>query len=212
MLWRELALKKKLIIAAIVVAVIVIGIAGFAVFGVLNLFNIGISPLVTAGSQEQTGRRLEVSFSYDKQLMVASSQYAIWIEDMSGNYVNTLYVTRYTAKEGFHRRPKSIPLWVSAARPSEMHTSEIDAISGATPRSGSYRVYWDFTDSSGNLVTGTEYRYFFEATMYNDDDVMYSGVITIGSSEWEQHPVPSYTVSDSEYKAMITSVRVAYYP
>ena len=205
-------MKKKLIIAAIVVVAVVAGIAVFAAMSVYNLFNIGISPLVAATDQARTGRRLEVSFTYDKQLLVASSQYAIWIEDMDGNYINTLYVTGYTAKEGYHRRPKSIPQWVSAASPSEMSTSEIDAISGATPRSGDYRVYWDFTDSNGNQVTGTEYRFFFEATMYNDDDVMYTGIITIGNSEWTQNPIPEYSVPNSEYKEMITNVRVAYYP
>ena len=209
---RRIILKKKLIIAAIVVALFIVGIAVFAATSIFNLFNIGISPLEKADGKEQTGRRLEVSFSYDKQLMVASSQYAIWVEDMGGNYVDTLYVTRYTAQEGYHRRPKSIPQWVSVANPAEMQPLEIDVISGATPRSGAYRVFWDFTDRSGNLVTGDEYRYFFEATMYNDDDVMYSGVISIGNDEWEQFPIPEYSVPNSEYKAMIENVRVAYYP
>jgi len=205
-------MKKKLIIAAIAVGVVMVGIASFAAISIFNIFNFGISPLVTASTQGQTGKRLEVSFVYDKQLIVASSQYAIWIEDMDGNYINTVYVTRYTAIEGYHRRPKSIPIWVSAARPSDRSQTEIDAISGATPRSGEYRVYWDFTDRNGNPVTETEFRYFFEATMYNDDDVMYSGTMQIGNDAWEQFPTPEYTNPNSDFKAMITNVRIAYYP
>jgi len=48
--------------------------------------------------------------------------------------------------------------------------------------------------------------------MYNDDDVLYSGVVTIGEEAWNYMPTPEYTVPDSKYKDMITNVRVAYYP
>jgi hypothetical protein len=93
-----------------------------------------------------------------------------------------------------------------------MSSSEIDVIAGATPRPGDYLAVWDFTDRNGNMVTGTEFRYFIEATMNNDDDVLYTGVITIGEEAWEYSPMPEYTVPDSDYKAMITNVRVAFYP
>jgi hypothetical protein len=48
--------------------------------------------------------------------------------------------------------------------------------------------------------------------MYNDDDVLYSGVVTMGDEAWEYYPVPEYTVPDSAYKAMITNVQVSYFP
>jgi hypothetical protein len=93
-----------------------------------------------------------------------------------------------------------------------MHSSEIDAISGATPKPGDYTVYWDFTDSQGELVTGGQYRYFIEGTMYMNDDVLYSGIITLGEESWEEYPRPRYSVPDSEYKAMLSNIRVTYYP
>jgi len=201
-------LKKKLIIITLVAALF-LGLA--IIVKVKNPFNFGISPLVAAGGQKQTGKRLEISFSYDSLLLVASNQYAFWIEDMDGNYINTLYVTRYTAGEGYRRRSQSIPKWVSAARPGDMRSSEIDAITGATPRPGNYVAYWDFTDSKGELVTGTQYRYFVEGTMYMDDDVLYTGVINVGTESLEEYPIPEYSVFDSEYKAMLSNVRVAYY-
>ena len=205
--------KKKIRIAIILaILAIILIVGGFMAVRIYNPFNTGISPLLTANGQEQTGKRLEISFSYEKQRMIASSQFAFWIEDMDGNYVDTLYVTRYTAQEGHHRRPKSIPLWVTAARPADMLPAEIDAIAGATPRSGDYRVIWDFTDSSGNSLTGTQYRYFIEGTMFNDDDVLYSGIITVGEEAWAEHPTPEYSVPDSSYKAMLDAVRVAFYP
>jgi ABC-type uncharacterized transport system auxiliary subunit len=34
-----------------------------------------------------------VTFDYEKQSGSASNQYSVWIEDMDGNYINTLYAT-----------------------------------------------------------------------------------------------------------------------
>lgn len=202
-------LRKKFIIITLVAALF---LTSAIVVKVKNPFNFGISPLMTAGEQTQTGKRVEISFSCDNLLLVASNQYAFWIEDMDGNYVDTLYVTRYTAGEGYRRRPKSIPKWVSAANPNDMRSSEIDAITGATPKPGDYVVYWDFTDGKGELVAGTEYRYFIEGTMFMDDDVLYSGIIKVGEEQWEEYPTPEYSLPDSEYKAMLSNVQVSYYP
>ena len=204
--------KRKVIIIVSAIFAAFLILIGIIAVRFLNPFNIGISPLRTANDAEQSGRRLEITFSYEKQRMVASSQFVFWIEDMDGNYVDTLYVTRYTAIEGYHRRPKSLPQWVAISKPGNMPSSEIDAIAGATPKSGDYRVYWDFTDSTGNLVTGSQYRYFIEATMYNDDNAVYSGVITISDEAWHEYPAPEYSVPASEYKSMIGAVRVAYHP
>ena len=93
-----------------------------------------------------------------------------------------------------------------------MSSSEIDAISGATPFSGDYKVTWDFTDRNGNPVTETQYRYFFEGTMNNNDNVLFSGIINVGDEAWEETSIPTYSFSNSEYKNMLTNVRVAYFP
>ena len=201
-------MKKKLIIATLAAMLL---LSAATVNKVMNPFNIGISPLMSV-TQAENGRRLEITFSTENLLLVASNQYAFWIEDMDGNYVDTLYVTRYTAREGHRRRPQSLPQWVSSAKTGNMRSSEIDAISGATPKPGEYAVNWDFTDSKRELVTGTRYRYFIEGTMFMDDNVLYSGIIVIGEDSWEEYPVPEYSVYDSQYKAMLSNVRVAYYP
>jgi hypothetical protein len=207
---RERTVLRKKLIAVTLMAALLLGSA--TIMKVKNPFNFGISPLVATDEQKQTGRRLEISFSYDNLLLVASNQYAFWIEDMKGNYIDTLYVTRYTAGEGYRRRPQSIQKWVAAAEPNTMSSLEIDAITGATPKPGDYIVYWDFTDGRGQLVTGNQYRYFIEGTMYMDDDVLYSGIITAGTESWEDHPSPEYRIPGSQYKAMLSNVRVAYYP
>jgi hypothetical protein len=73
-----------------------------------------------------------------------------------------------------------------------MGSAEIDAISGATPRNGDYFVYWDFTDRNGNPVAGEQFRFFIEGTMNNHDDVLYTGIITVGDEVWEDIPIPVY--------------------
>jgi len=202
-------MRKKLLFITLA-AIFLLASATFV--KVKNPFNWSIKPLMPTDEQIPEGKRLEISFSYDNLLMVASNQFAFWIEDMDGNYVDTLYVTRYTAGEGHRRRPQSISRWVASAKPGEMQAKEIDAITGATPKPGNYSVYWDFTDGGGNAVTGAEYRYFITGTMYMDDDVLYSGVINGGNDSWEEYPTPEYTVADSKYKSMLSNIRVAYYP
>lgn len=201
--------KKKVVIITVIAVILVIGV--IMVMRIMNSSNNDISPLTRAGDQRQTGRRLEVSFSYDKVRMIATSQFAFWIEDMNGNYIHTLYATNYTAQGGYRRRPQSISQWVSAANPAGMHPSEIDTISGATPAPGDYIVYWNFSDRNGNLVADTQYRFFIDATMNFDDNAMYSGIITIGDEAWTYSPLLEYTVQNSRYKNMITNVRLAYY-
>ena len=205
-------MKKRTKIVLICVAAVIIAFVVFAYITVMNPFNIGIDPLTPAGKQADTGRRIELSFTYAKQRLVASSQYAFWIEEIHGSYVDTVYVTQWTAAGGFSYRPLSIPMWVSSAQPSGMSDAEIDAISGATPGNGDYVVTWDLTDRYGNPVTGTEFLFFFEGTMNNEDNVLYAGIIRLDAGAWTETPDPVYTQQDSAYKGMLTNVRVAFYP
>ena len=55
---------------------------------------------------------VEISFIYEKISGSASNQFAIWIEDMGGNHIRTLYATKWTARGGYKSRPDSIPIWV----------------------------------------------------------------------------------------------------
>lgn len=106
--------------------------------------------------------------------------FAIWVEDLEGNYVETLFVTDYFAKGKFGhgevqpgkwknepgevRRPATLPYWshkrnTKAAdglyAPSP-ETSVPDALSGATPTG-------DFLLETGSKITGgKKYRVLFE--------------------------------------------------
>ena len=106
-------MKRKFIVST-VAAIFILGTAMGLIIACTSS-STSISPLRTMNDQEQAGQRFVVSFSYDKVKTIASSQYAFWIEDMDGNYVDTLYVTDYTARKGHRSRPNSLPQWVAIA-------------------------------------------------------------------------------------------------
>lgn len=74
-------------------------------------------------------------------------QFAIWIEDTSGNYISTVFVTYKTATEGWqsnagNRRKESLPHWChqrgvvyedGLLLPTKEHPL-VDGITGATPQ------------------------------------------------------------------------------
>ena len=82
---------------------------------------------------EQTNGYLKISIDFNRSSTPASNQYAVWIEDMDGNVVKTLFATNFTSNGGYAVREDSIPTWVAHAKPSDMDKTQIDAISGATP-------------------------------------------------------------------------------
>jgi len=123
-----------------------------------------------------------IEFEYQKPSGRASNQFAVWIEDAGGNHVKTLFATRYTANGGYKARPDSIPTWVEKSGLASMQKSEIDAISGATPRAGSLSYTWDLTDTNGNRVSPGEYNFFVEGSLRWRNRVLYSGKITVGDN------------------------------
>ena len=164
-----------------------------------------------------------VTFDYEKQSGSASNQYAVWIEDMDGNYINTLYATKWTAGGGYQNRPDSIALWVEKSGIASMPDYYVDAISGATPRvSGGQAYTWNLKDINGDTVAPGEYVVLVEGTLRWKNYVLYSGVITIGDApvtiqadaEYAYEASDRYAslTSDSPENAMIGAVTVNFVP
>ncbi len=166
--------------------------------------------------------KLTVSLDYEKQPGYATNQFAVWIEDMDGNYINTLYATRYTANGGYKNRPDSVFNWVGKSGLAGMDKSEADAFTGATPKTGNLSYAWNLTDKDGNTVPEGEYKYLAEGTLRWKNHVVYSGVINIGGEtvSSEASPVFVYEESDgqpalseeSAENSMITAVKAVYEP
>lgn len=134
----------------------------------------------SANASKPAAGELIVTFDYKKQSGYASNQFAVWIEDSDGNFVRTLYATRYTAKGGYKNRPDSIPTWVAKSELAGMPKAEVDAITGATPKTSTLSYIWDLTDSDGKMISPGEYRFFIEGSLRWKNHVLYSGIVNIG--------------------------------
>ena len=165
----------------------------------------------------------EISLNYEKQSGYASNQFAVWIEDFDGDIIRTLYVTRFTANGGYKNRPDSIPIWVKKSGIESMEKSDVDAITGATPRtSPSLSYYWDLKDTNGKTVPSGDYKYFVEGSLRWKNHVIYSGVISVGDNPnfSEAAAEFSFEASDSQPALsetaqevkMISGVRAEFFP
>jgi len=98
----------------------------------------------------------------------------------------------------------------------------VDAISGATPKTGEITFVWNLTDIDGNTVPPGEYRIFIEGTLRWKNYVLYSGVIEIGDSPSNVQADAEYVyagsgnqsalTSDSPENTMIGAVTISYIP
>jgi len=127
---------------------------------------------------EQINTQLELNLTPGKYHNHPS--FAVWVEDLEGNYIETLYVTRYFAtgifghgeteqgkwksEPGNVRRPATLPYWShkrNIKAPDGLYapsaeTAVPDALTGATPKAG-------FTLKTGSKVIGEKmFRLLFE--------------------------------------------------
>ena len=154
--------------------------------------------------------KVEVSFTYTKQSGFASNQFAVWIEDAQGKLVKTLYATKYTANGGWQRRPLSIPIWVKQTNLAEMNKAQIDAVSGPTPKTGALKYTWDGTDGQGRPLPAGEYTVYVEATLRNDNQVLYTAIVLLGGEGAKVNAQARYSGNSTAERGMIGAVTVQY--
>ena len=163
-----------------------------------------------------------ISFDYERISGPASNQYAVWIEDMEGNLIKTLYASQWTARGGYTTRPDSIALWAEKSNLASMSDYEVDAVSGATPSAGTQSYIWDLTDANDSIVYPGEYRIFVEGTLRWKNYVLFSCVITISGTPmtvqadadfvYEASDRYDALTSGSPENAMIGAVTVSFVP
>jgi hypothetical protein len=90
-----------------------------------------------------------------------------------------------------------------------MNKSRIDALTGATPRSGTLRYVWDGTSEAGLAAAAGTYRVFVEATLRNENRVLYTADITLGESG-AVTPQPRYFGNGTAERGMIGQVTVTF--
>ncbi|MBA4348110.1 MAG: DUF2271 domain-containing protein [Clostridiales bacterium] len=154
-----------------------------------------ISGCAAPAAPQRDSDIVTVSFSFEKQQGYASNQFAVWVEDMDGNLIKTLYVTKFTAKGGFEKRPDALPVWV--ARSGLAQDANVDAATGATPKVGEVSFVWDLADESGARVADGTYRFFVEGTLRWKNQVLYTGEITLDGSATTAEAAAEYTYAES---------------
>jgi hypothetical protein len=182
------------------------------------LIQLAANPPPARAGQEATqaaaafSPRVEITFVYQRQSGKASNQFAVWIEDAAGQYVKTLYVTRFTAKGGWKRRPQSLPRWVKTSQLAAITSQEVDAFSGATPLSGQLAYAWDCRDAGGMPVPPGTYRYLVEANLRWTGTVLYRGTIAVGGPAQRSVATRTFSGEAMPEREMITAVAAAYCP
>lgn len=166
-----------------------------------------------AAAKEQTATSaVKISFSYQKQDGFASNQVAVWIEDMQGKYVNTVYATQWTAKGGYEKRPNSLMLYVERSGLAQMDEKQVDAFAGATPTTGKLSYTWDLKNAKGEKVADGRYNIFLEGTLRDQKCVVYVAEVNVGGAAAKVHPTPEYSGEESEERGMLKDVFVEYIP
>jgi hypothetical protein len=176
--------KKQTVLLIVVFLMFILAGFTLAGCGAAENGNAASSTTQTAAAQTaaQTAAAAQViiGFDYQSQPGSASNQFAVWIEDANGNLTKTLYVTKYTATGGYKNRPDSIFNWVAKAELAAMSKCQVDAIAGATPKSGKLAYVWDLTDSDGNAVPSGSYTFVVEGTLRWKNYVLFGGTIVVG--------------------------------
>jgi hypothetical protein len=158
---------------------------------------------------------VELSFNYQKQSGAGSNQWAVWVENSEGKVVRTLTVTSFTSKgrggrRGYTFRPTCTPTWVKNAKAEEMSDEQIDAVTGATPSQSGIQTYtWDFKDADGKEVPAGDYKICFEATLYFNSILLYTGTFSTKDKAGEIALTSTLTEEDEAHKNMVTEVKAA---
>jgi len=150
----------------------------------------------------------EITFTFTRQSGSASNQYAVWIENAQGQHIKTLFATRWTAAGGYRSRPTSIPTWVRQFNLANMDRNQIDAVSGATPRTGAVVYTWDGTDSRGAAAPAGDYVMFLEGTLRWENLVLYRAPFRMGQGAAVPQVSVEYQGDSAAERGMIRDVRV----
>ena len=161
----------------------------------------------------QNNKTVQINFDYTKRDGFSSNQIAIWLEDANGNYIKTIYITDFTGrKSGWKKRNQSLSNWQKKSNAIKMSQADIDAVSKATPKQGNVNIIWDCKDNNGKLIKDGNYKIVVEATIYQDNNVLYTAEINIGNKSNSQIAIPKYSKSEAKEIDIIKNVKVSFNP
>ncbi|GMO16496.1 MAG: hypothetical protein Ta2A_26080 [Treponemataceae bacterium] len=130
---------------------------------------------VPVGAQSAAAKVPVLTLDFTNIAGSATNQYAVWLEDVSGQFIKTVFVTDFTGRKGgWKKRPQSLVRWQKQADVKSLSKKAIDAVSGATPRTGpaTYRI--PLTDATGEKLPAGIYRICVEGTFRVQHSVLYT--------------------------------------
>ncbi|MDR3284224.1 MAG: DUF2271 domain-containing protein [Treponema sp.] len=155
-----------------------------------------------------------LTLDYTRQTGYASNQFALWLEDVKGNFIKTLFVTDYTGKQrGWRTRPQNMPEW---QKKSDIKNRVVDIASGATPKTGTLRFEIPFRDNKNAPLPPGIYRICLEANLRNTNMVRFYADLDLYASnayDTKIDLIPVYSppeASQSPEAGMVTNVRLVY--
>lgn len=157
-------------------------------------------------------KQVEISVQWRKAPGFGSNQCAVWAEDENGNYIKTIYVSKFTSKGGFKKRPDCLTYWRSKANIKDCVPAEIDAVTQSTPKNGENLFYWDLTDANNSPVPNGVYYLKVESNLRFEKRTVWTGKIDTTKDEDFCNADVEYfsTDKDSAKKNTVINVSVKY--
>lgn len=132
-------------------------------------------------------------------------QFAIWIEDTSGKYISTVFVTQKIATQGWinnkgNRRKEALPCWChqrgvvyedGLLLPTKAHPF-VDGISGATPTTNK-TIIIDPVNLKKPFVIKAEFNHSIDFNEYYPKDAKKGSANYSGGSEGSGQPAVIYS-------------------
>lgn len=165
------------------------------------------------GTSEQGPGSVKIQYNLSKIPKLASNQLAVWIEDEKGNYVRSIYATKFVATGGYSERQQALPEWIKKSNWKNASKSEVDSVSGATQKPGVIDLTWDCTDKNGKAVKPGKYFYFVEGNIYWENRVIWKGQIEVGNNRSESTARAEYVPKNAKSQGdLIENVSAVFTP
>lgn len=159
--------------------------------------------------KKEDGAVLEFSMDVDRNVYIRSDygeppQLAIWLEQPGTGKIRTVWVARRSGRrlwKGKVECPTALPYWESRHKKEKSEYEArgllerlVDAVSGATPKDGTFKV-------KVTVPPGSEWQYYIEMNLSGDYNVDFPSRLEDGTPDPEGNGQPSLI-----YKGKISGV------
>lgn len=190
-------IKKILLIVLILLILFALGLGTYSIINTIQMSRTSIIQL----KDNQEGKEISISitkgekYAHDLQInalitIKTQPQYAIWIEDLNGNYLQTLYATSKIIRKKWSKAPsdptvgeikreEALPYWTHK---KNFHQSVVAAISSATPK-GSSLIKTKISQHTGKYLILAEFNNSTDFNEYYPKEAK-PGDINYSGGEW----------------------------